>query len=64
MTMQPTTTREKALRTGLGALFVCGMTFLPLAACEKDKGPFEEMGEEIDEAIDEVEDAVDDATDG
>jgi hypothetical protein len=52
------TTREKALRTGMGALFLCGMIFLPLAACEKD-GPLEEIGEEIDDAIDEVEDAVD-----
>ena len=37
--------------------FVCTLF---LTACEKEKGPMEEMGEKMDEATEEVKDAADD----
>jgi hypothetical protein len=44
----------------LGAFLVGALLLLPLAACERDKGPLEEIGEEIDEAVDEVKDEIED----
>jgi hypothetical protein len=56
-----TTTRRNAWLSGL---FVAALLGLPLAGCDVDEGPFEELGEEVDDAADEIGDEVEDATDG
>jgi hypothetical protein len=40
-----------------------GLLVWPLAACEREEGPAEELGESIDETREDVQEAVDDLND-
>lgn len=38
-------------------------SFVPLAACERNEGPAERLGEKVDEGVKDTKRAIDDATD-
>ncbi len=42
------------LNRALLVLLAAGVLLLPLAACEREEGPMEEMGESLDDAVDEL----------
>ena len=53
----------KKLNRSLLVLLAAGFLLLPLAACEKEQGPMEELGESLDDAVDEIKDSADDLGD-
>lgn len=44
-------------------LLAAGVLLFPLAACEREEGPMEEMGESLDNAVDDLKDNTDDLGD-
>lgn len=42
-------------------MLALGLISAPLAACDRDDGPAEELGEELDDAADDIGDAAEDA---
>lgn len=53
----------KQLNRTLWVLLAVAVLVLPMAACEREEGPMEEMGETLDDAVDDAQDKVEDMGD-